>query len=150
MPQDSRARRRGVQKPQGDPETPRLGDLVMTPGELVQGAEGLLLGHVRLPGRIPALSGRRTEGAPQKHQVEHCPGLQGLSRAEGAGGLLTVSLQASLSKAPWPLPAWLPEPCRSLQGQGPGRPRTRGRRPSQSSLQDPHGVLCAGLPGPRS
>ena len=148
--QDSGARRRGVQKPQGDPETPRLSDLVMTLGEFVQGVEGLLLGHVRLPVRIPAVSGRRTEGAPQKHQVEHCPGPRVLSPAEGRGSAHTISLQASLSKAPWPLPAWLPEPCRSLQGQGPGRPRTRGTRPSQSSLQDPDGVLCAGLPGPRS
>lgn len=84
MPQDSGARRRGVQKPQGDPETPRLSDLVMTLGEFVQGVEGLLLGHVRLPVRIPAVSGRRTEGAPQKHQVEHCPGPRVLSPAEGA------------------------------------------------------------------
>ena len=55
----------------------------------------------------------------------------------GRGSAHTVSHQAALSKAPWPLPDWLPETCRSLQGQGPGRPAAPGCFPGCQVLDAP-------------
>ena len=110
-PQDFGARRKGVQKHQGDPEMPRLSDLVMILGDLFREQKAscsVMPGSQE--GSQPCLAGgqkvllRRVRQSTA--QVPEC-----YHQQRGRGSAHTVALQASLSKAPWPLHAWLPKPC---------------------------------------
>lgn len=134
-----------MQKPQGDPEMLRLSDLVMTLGDLFRERKASCS---VMSGSQPCLAGGQKVLLRRVRQstalVPEC-----YHQQRGWGFCSQFPSRLLSPRLPGLCLPGCSSPA-SLQGQGPRRPRTRGRRPSQNSPQDPPSVPSAGLPGPQS